>query len=113
MRVLITVTPRMYREALALSVHERLPGLEVRTAPPEEVGAEVGSFEPHLLVRNDDDGLDPQSLEDILCWIEIVYSDHMDANISVDGRVSRVGDISMDDLFAVIDETTELISEAS
>jgi len=37
----------------------------------------------------------------------------MDANISVDGRVSRVSDISIDDLFAVIDETTELVSEPS
>jgi hypothetical protein len=37
----------------------------------------------------------------------------MDANISVDGRVSKVRDISMDDLVAVVDETTELISGAS
>ena len=103
----------MYREALALSVHERRPGLEVRVAPPEEVRAEVGSFEPHLLVRSDDDGLDPRGLEDVLCWIEIIYSDHMDANISVDGQVSRVHDVSMDDLLAVIDETTELVSEDS
>ena len=103
----------MYREALALSVHERRPDLEVRIAPPEEVSAEVASFEPHLLVRNDNDELDPRSLEDVICWIEIIYSDHMDANISVDGRVSRVRDISMDDLVAVVDETTELISDTS
>jgi hypothetical protein len=103
----------MYRETLALSIHERRPDFEVRIAPPEEVSVEVASFEPHLLVRNDNDELDPRSLEDVICWIEIIYNDHMDANISVDGRVSRVGDISMDDLFAVIDETTELITEAS
>ena len=92
---------------------ERLPGLEVRTAPPEEVGAEVGSFEPHLLVRNDTDGLDQRSLESVLCWIKIIYSDDMDANISVNGRVSKVRDISMEDLLAVIDETTELVSNVS
>ena len=56
-RILITVSPRMYREALALSVHNHRPDLEVRIAPPEEAKAETGSFEPHLLVRN---GLRPR-----------------------------------------------------
>ncbi len=90
----------MYREAIALYVQEHRPDLEVR------------SFDPHLLVRNDTDGLDPRGLEDILCWVEIVYSDHMDANISVAGQVTRVRDISMDDLLAVVDEATELVSDA-
>lgn len=103
----------MYREVLALSVHQHRPGLEVRTAPPEEVGAEVGSFEPHLLVRNDNDGPDSKVLADVPCWVEILYSDNMDARISVDGSVSEIRDISMDDLLAVIDDATELVSEAS
>jgi hypothetical protein len=102
----------MYREALALSVQEHRPDLEVRIASPEEVGPEVGSFDPHLLVRNDTDGLDPRGLENVLCWIEIIYSDDMDANISLAGHVSRVRDISMDDLLAVIDEAMELVSES-
>jgi hypothetical protein len=102
----------MYREALALSVQEHRPDLEVRIASPEEVGPEVGSFDPHQLVRNDTDGLDPRGLENVLCWIEIIYSDDMDANISLAGHVSRVRDISMDDLLAVIDEAMELVSES-
>jgi hypothetical protein len=110
-RILITVSPRMYREALALSVQEHRPDLEVRIAPPEEAGPEVRSFDPHLLVRNDNDGLDPEDLENLLCWIEIIYSDHMDARISVAGQVVKVGNISMDDLLAVVDEATEQVSE--
>jgi hypothetical protein len=102
----------MYREALALSVQKHRPELEVRIAPPEAVGAEVRSFDPHLLVRNDNDGLDHLGMEDVLCWIEIIYSDHMDANISVAGQVSKVRDSSMDDLLAVVDEATELVSES-
>jgi hypothetical protein len=34
MRVLITLTPRMYREAVAHSLGQRRPALEVRIAPP-------------------------------------------------------------------------------
>jgi len=112
-RILVTVSPRMYREALALSVQKHRPELEVRIAPPEAVGPEVRSFDPHLLVRNDNDGLDHLGMEDVLCWIEIIYSDHMDANISIAGQVSRVRNISMDDLLALVDEATELVSEVS
>ena len=59
MRVLITVSPLMYREAIAHSLHRRRPDFEVRIAPPEAVEEEVRAFEPRLLVRNDTDGLDP------------------------------------------------------
>jgi hypothetical protein len=58
-RILITVSPLMYREALAAAVHQHRPDLEVRIAPPEDVEVELGRFSPHLLVRNDTDGLDP------------------------------------------------------
>jgi hypothetical protein len=62
MRVLITLTPSMYREAVAHSVRQHRPGLEVRIAPPEAVEQEVRAFEPHLLVRNDTDWIGQGSL---------------------------------------------------
>jgi hypothetical protein len=34
MRVLITLTPRIYREAVAHSVRQRRPGLEVKDRTP-------------------------------------------------------------------------------
>ncbi len=112
MRVLITVTPRMYREALALAVRRDHPGLEVRLAPPTESDAEVLSFRPHLLVHNDNDGLDQRLLSGVPCWVKVLYSDSMDARIGVKGNVSQVSDISMDDLSGVLNEAEELISEA-
>lgn len=110
MRILITVSPRMYREALALSVHRRRPGLEVRIASPAETEEEVTSFRPHLLVHND--GLDSGLLSGVPCRVEVLYSDGMDAKIGVKGSVSEVGDISMDELFTLVDEAEELISGA-
>jgi hypothetical protein len=35
MRALITVTPQMYRQAIALSIQRHRPGLEVRVAAPQ------------------------------------------------------------------------------
>ncbi len=104
MRVLITLTPLMYREAIVHSLSQRRPGFEVRIAPPEAVEEEVRAFEPHLLVRNDTDGLDPRVLEGVPCWVEVLYSDSMDAKISVDGRIEVAKDFSTEGLLRVADE---------
>jgi hypothetical protein len=64
----------------------------------------VRTFEPHLLVRNDTDGMDHKMLAGVPCWIEVLYSDSMDAKISVDGRVEEAKDISTEELLRVADE---------
>jgi hypothetical protein len=99
----------MYREALAAVVHQHGPDLEVRIAPPEDVEVEVGHFSPHLLVHNDTDELEPGLLSHLLGWIEILYSDSMDAKVCSDGQVSEVSDISIDGLLTVVDEVEAVI----
>jgi hypothetical protein len=104
MRVLITLTPLIYREAVANSVRQSRPGFEVRIARPEAVEEEVRAFEPHLLVRSDTDGIDHKVLEGVPCWVEVLYSDSMDAKISVYGRIEEASDISTEELLRVADE---------
>ena len=104
MRALITLTPRMYREAIAHSLHQHRPALEVRIAPPEAAEEEVRAFGPDLLVRNDTDGLDPRVLEGVPCRVEVLYSDSMDARICMDGWVEEIRDICKDDLLCVADQ---------
>jgi hypothetical protein len=70
-RVLVTVSPLMYREAIALSLRQRHPDFEVRIAPPEAAEEEVKGFGPHLLVHNDTDGLDRSVLESVPCRVEV------------------------------------------
>jgi hypothetical protein len=111
-RILVTITPRMYREAIALSLHEHRPGYEVRIAAPEDVEEEVRAFAPRLLVRDDTDGLDPRVLGNVPCWIEVLYSDSMDARISVDGRVEETPDISTNVLLRVADESAAGIRDS-
>ena len=55
-RILIMVSPLMYREALALAIHQRHSDFEVLLGAPESLDGEAESFRPHLLVRNDTDG---------------------------------------------------------
>ena len=111
-RVLATLSPRMYREAVALSVQRNRPGLvDVRLAPPEAAESELASFRPHLLVHNEAsadarDGAVPvpeTALEAVPYRLEVLYSDGMDARISADGRISELRDASTDDLLETVD----------
>lgn len=112
-RVLVTLSPLMYRQAIALSIHRNRPGLvDVRIAPPEAMEDQLASFRPHLLVHNDAHaGLVPISeavLETVPHRIEVLYSDGMDALLSADGRLTELRDASTDDLLAAVDEAADL-----
>jgi hypothetical protein len=103
-RILVTITPRMYREAIAGYLLQHRPGYEVRSSAPENIEEEVILFAPHLLVHDDTDGLDPGVLEGIQSLVEMLYSDSMGARVSVDGRVEENPDITTDVLLRVADE---------
>ena len=111
MRILITITPRMYREAVALYLLQHRPGYEVRSAAPADAEEEVILFAPHLLVHDDTDGLEPWVLRGVPCWIEVLYSDSMGARISVEGRIEENPDISTEVLLRVADEAAAGIRE--
>ena len=102
-RVLVTVTPQMYRQAIALSIRHQRPGCDVRVAPPEATEGELATFRPHLLVRNDNDGVGPEVVAGIRCRVEVQYSDGMDAVISVEGEDLKSRDMSTEDLLRVVD----------
>src|SRR4028118_2380123 len=45
-RILVTVSPRMYREAIALSIRSRRPDFEVLIAPPWPLDGRAEAFVP-------------------------------------------------------------------
>jgi len=109
---LITVQPLMYREALALTIHNQRPDIEVLVGPEDSLDGEVERFAPpHLLVRNDTDGADMERMTGALCWIEVLYSDGLNARVSLDGEVWEIEDICTDDLISLIKQTERLIPE--
>ncbi len=110
MRILITLKPKMYREAIALFLHSHRPDAEVLLAPPEATDEQVRSFRPDLLVRNDNDGAPADALARVMSQVEVLYTDSMDSQVSLDGKSSKVEDMSMDDLLRVLDELEDLIS---
>ena len=102
MRVLVTVSPRVYREAVASSVQRGRPDLEVRSASPEDVELELAGFRPHLLVHNDTAPIPKEALEGVPCRVEMPYSDSMETRVMAGGTVSRIRDMSTEDLLRTV-----------
>ena len=111
MRVLVTVEPRMYREAIALALQRARPHSEVMLAPENVLDGQVGEFAPHVLVRNDSDREIPEGqLGSVVLSVEVLYTDGMSARISVGARSYTIEDATMDDLISLVDEAEGLAS---
>jgi hypothetical protein len=102
MRVLVTVSPRLYRESIAFSLQSSRPDLEVRAAPPEDTELELAGFRPHLLVHNDTVPIAEEALSGVPCRVQMLYSDSKDARVSAGETVSQVRDMSTEDLLRTV-----------
>ena len=110
-RVLVTVEPRMYREAIALAVQRNRPEAEVMLVSEDVLDGQVKDFAPHVLVRNDSDRVVPEGmLDSVVCRIEVLYTDGMAARVSVGGSSYTIEDATIEDLLALVDEAEELVS---
>lgn len=45
-----------------------------------------------------------------MCWVGIIIDDHLNARIGVNGRISEIHDVSLDELILALDETEEILS---
>ena len=112
-RVLITVEPRMYREAIALAVQRRRPDAEVMLVPESIMDGQVAGFAPHVLVRNDSDGAVPEELlGSVVCRVEVLYTDSMATRVTMGDRSYTIEDTRMEDLLAIVDEADDLTSRS-
>src|SRR5215213_3512181 len=102
MRVLVSVSPRMYREAIALSIQRNRPGIEVRLAPPEDTEEELASFRTDLLIHDDTAPIPEEALDGVPTRLEMLYSDSMDARVMANGMVSQLRDMSTEDLLRTV-----------
>ena len=108
MRVLVANTPRMYRESLALSIKSHRPHVEVLVADPQDCEEELKRFEPQVLVR-DDDGETMEVPRGVVSWVGIIIDNHLNARIGVNGRISEIHDVKLEELISALDETENLI----
>jgi hypothetical protein len=112
MRILVANSPRMYRESLALALQRHSPDFEVLIVPPEIVDGQAERFRPQVFVR-DDDGVETRAPNGVILWVGIKIDDHLHARIIVDGEISELHDVSLEELFAVLDELERRLSSGS
>ena len=110
MRILIANTPLMYRETLALAIHRYSPDYEVMIADPASMVREAERYGPHALVR-DDDGIEVGSPDGVVCWIGVIIDDHLKARISMNGKVSEVHEVSLEEMLAALYEAATFVSD--
>ena len=113
MRILISITPLMYREVLGLSIHRCRPDFEVLLAPPGPLDRRAERFRPHVLVQDaDEDGLLFGVSDSVLCRIRLLVTGRMDAKIELDGTASKIHDVRFGDLFGVLERVEELSDQS-
>lgn len=110
-RILVTVSPLMYREVIALSIHDRRPGSEVLIAPPRPTDRRTEGFAPHVLVHDAEEAGPPRTLAaDLVCRMRVRVAGRVDATVEAGGEVSEILDVSLDDLFVALEETEGLLT---
>ena len=111
MRILVTVSPLMYREAIALSIHHHRPGSEVLLAPPWPTDGRTGRFGPHVLVHDAEEaGLPPALAGGVACRVRVRVADRVDATVEAGGTVYEARDADLADLLGALDEAEDLVN---
>lgn len=109
-RILVTISPRLYREAIALSIHRHRPDFEVLLAAPNSLDGEAERFGPHALVQDaDEEGLPPEVPDGVVCRVRVLKTpERMDATIELGGATSVLRDVTLEELFVALEEGESL-----
>ena len=110
-RILLTISPRMYREALALCIHRHRPDFDVLLAPPWSLDGRAERFGPHVLVQDAEEaGLPPALAGGVVCRVLVLKKpNRIDATIELYGTTSELRDACLEDLFGVLEEAEGLL----
>jgi hypothetical protein len=108
MRILVALTPTMYRQTLVHILRRDRPDDDMRLADPQTLDREASSFRPHLIVCNDN--VSEVREVSVPSWVVIRYHDSLSASVFIDGQDTRlIQDISLEDLLVVVEETQRLV----
>ncbi len=103
----------VYREAIARALAELRPALEVRQAPLSEVGRELRSFDPHVVVCSRKNGEHPGGRG---AWVQVPTDDGTEdeerlARLCLDGERWDTEGPTLGEILAVVDETRRRLRE--
>ena len=110
MRVLVSISPRMYREIIALHISRNRPDLHVRLAPPDYAAEELASFRPHLLVHADTASITEEALVGFPLMLAVPRFGPVGSEIDTGDRDVRSKNVGLDALMLAVDGATALVA---
>ena len=109
MRVLIVYedSHRSYGEAMVGAVRASRPGLEeVKLVHLRGLEAELESFDPHLVVCNRPNTIDPG---DRAAWVLLSDDPEEPSEVCINGQHRRLENPGLEEMLTIIDETEGLV----
>jgi hypothetical protein len=109
MKILIAYekSHRLYGYALGRAIKARRPHLVVEIADePEALEAEVERLDPHLVISNRPNTVDPGGR---VAWLRLSHEPNEESDICLDGATSRSLNPGLEEVLRIIDETEELV----
>ena len=103
----------VYREAIARALGKLRPDLEVRPAPLAEIGRELRSFDPHVVVCSQKNGEHPGGRG---AWVQVPTDDEADeeerlAQLCLEGERWDTEGPTLGEILDVVDETRRRLRE--
>ena len=109
MRILIAYekSHRLYGYALESAIKARRPHLVVEIADgPEALEAEVERLDPHLVISNRLNTVDPGGR---VAWLRLSHEPDEESDMCLNGETSVVANPGLEELLRIINETEELV----
>ena len=100
----------MYGQALAYALSKNRPSAEVVRVDPEGLAGDLGGFVPRLVVCNE---ATEQVKSLVPSWAVLTYPRAVEADVCLGGRLSRIEDVGVEDVLAVMDEAERLSAETT
>jgi hypothetical protein len=108
MRVLIVYedSHRSYGEAMEGAIQTLRPGVEVELAHLRELEAKLERFDPHLVVSNQPNTVEPGSR---VAWFTLSDDPEEPSEVCIDGQRRGLENPGLEEVLATIDETEDLL----
>jgi hypothetical protein len=108
MRILISYEDRylLYSEALQRALNGLRPDAEVAVCRLAEIGEQVVSFNPHLVVSSRPNTVDPGGR---VAWYELSPEPDKPSEACLNGRRSRRSNPTPEELLSFVDEVEALV----
>jgi hypothetical protein len=105
MKVLISIEPRAYRDAIGGALQDLRPHLEVAIVEPEALQEEILRFGPELVFASQPETL---TLTGKHGWVEFRPYEETPTKIRIGGRLRVLRQLDLPNLLSTVDEAEEL-----